>query len=125
MDEIGVVVDYFEELGYPYEEIGDLVWRVNNDLDGVDNIIVSYKHPIVMFRINLMDVPKGRKEAFFRRLLELNIGDLPHGAFGLEDGKVILVDTLEAENLDFNEFQGSIDALSFAVSAYYEELSNF
>lgn len=125
MNEIGVVVNYLEELGYPYEEVGDLVWRVNNDVDGVDNIIVSYKHPILMFRINLMEVPGKKKEAFFRRLLELNVGDLSHGAFGIEDEKVILVDTLEAENLDFNEFQSSIDALSFAVSAYYEELSRY
>lgn len=125
MEEIGAVVDYLDELGYPYEEIGDLVWRVNNDVDGVDNIIVSYNHPIIMFRINLMEVPKKKTEAFYRRLLELNIGDLPHGAFGIDNAKVVLVDTLEAANLDFNEFQSSIDALSFAVSAYYEELTQY
>lgn len=125
MAEIGVVVDYLEELGYPYEEVGDLVWRVNNDIDNVDNIVVSYNHPIVMFRINLMTVPAKNREEFFRRLLDLNVGEMTHGAFGVEGDKVILVDTLEAENLDFNEFQSSIDALSYAVSAFYDELSGY
>jgi hypothetical protein len=46
------------------------------------------------------------------------------GAYGLEDNAVVIVDSLQSENLDYNEFQASIDAIAYAVHDHYAELSN-
>jgi hypothetical protein len=59
----------------------------------------------------------------FARLLELNAIDLVHGAFGLENGEVILSDTLELENLQFSEFRASLESLTLAVVSHWQELS--
>ena len=44
------------------------------------------------------------------------------GAYGLEEDNVVIVDTLQSENLDFNEFQASLDAIAMAVREHYEEI---
>jgi hypothetical protein len=50
-----------------------------------------------------------------------------HGACALtEDGKRVLVrDTLRLENLDLNEVQGTIEALSLAMAEHAAELIAF
>ncbi len=46
-------------------------------------------------------------------------------AFGIEQENVVLIDTLQVENLDRNELQASIDSLAFTVSQYYKELKTY
>jgi hypothetical protein len=58
-------------------------------------------------------------------MLELNLTDLVHGAYALEENNVVLVDTLQTENLDLNELQASIESLAFAAVQNYEELSSY
>jgi hypothetical protein len=72
-----------------------------------------------------MDVPKNT-EGFFKRLLQMN-RTLVHGAFVLDEegAKVIFRDTLQLENLDKNELEGSINALSIALAEYAGELIEF
>ena len=50
-----------------------------------------------------------------------------HGAFAVdEDGKMVLFrDTLQLENLDLNEVDGTIEALSLALAEFAEELISF
>ena len=61
----------------------------------------------------------------FTHLLRLNGTDMIAGAYGLEDDAVVLTDSLQSENLDYNEFQASVDAIAFAVREHYEELKRF
>ena len=62
----------------------------------------------------------------FQRLLQMN-RTLVHGAFVVdEDGKMVLFrDTLRLENLDLNELEGSIEALSLALAENANELLAF
>ena len=55
-------------------------------------------------------------------LLELNATDLVHGAYGLEGDEVILVDALELQDLDYSEFQASLESLSLAVTSHVQLL---
>jgi hypothetical protein len=50
-----------------------------------------------------------------------------HGAFALdEEGTMVLFrDTLQLENLDLNEMDGTIEALSLALAEFAEELITF
>jgi hypothetical protein len=46
-----------------------------------------------------------------------------HGAFGLDSGQVLLSDTLELADLDFSEFQASLESLALALSSYRKNLA--
>jgi hypothetical protein len=72
-----------------------------------------------------MEIPSVKKEEFFETLLRLNAESLVHGAYALEGNNVILVDTLECENLDLNEFQASIDAIYMALASDYNTLKEY
>ena len=49
----------------------------------------------------------------------------PFGAFGIEGEAIVIVDALELENLDFNEFQAVLDDMSMAMSKHHTNLSRF
>jgi hypothetical protein len=66
-----------------------------------------------------------RKDALFEQLLRFNASDMVHGAYGIADGSVVLTCALRVENLDYNEFQGTIDDFSMALSKHYETLAAF
>jgi len=116
---------YLDDCGCPFEKVSEGMWRVESPENKVDNIIVSYADPVLVFRINLMKIPGQKREAFYARLLQLNATEIPHGAFGIEVELVVLSDTLQLENLDRNELQASIDSLAFTVAQYYNELKSF
>lgn len=108
-----------------FEEIGENLWIVDPDRSGSASVVVSYSPPLVVMRSALRAVPGDETErlALFGRLLELNATDLVHGAYGVEDGEVILTDALEVENLDFSEFQASLESLSIALSSHKDQLT--
>jgi hypothetical protein len=113
---------YLDDCGFPFEAVGEGLWRVESPDNNVDNIIISYEDPILLMRVKLTEIPDTNREAFYQRLLQLNATEIPHGAFGLEENNVVLIDTLQVENLDRNELQASVDSLAFTVSQYYNEL---
>lgn len=116
---------YLIEMDLPYETMSEGVWRVDNAEEDVDNIFIIHSAPIIVFRVSLMNVPKQNTEALYKTLLELNATSMLSGGYGIEDGKVIILDTLQSENLDFNEFQASVDALTLAINEHYELLVEF
>lgn len=119
------IENYFEELELPYQNVSDGVWVLDIEEQGINNLVINHEDPILLFRIKLMDVPRKNREQFFKHLLELNATDLTHGAYALEEENVVLVDTLQSENLDLNELEASIDALSFGAIQHYPELSGY
>ena len=116
---------YLDDCGCPFEVVSDGVWRVESPDNNVNNIIMSLQAPILVLRVNLMKVPTKNREAFYQRLLNLNAMEISHGAFGVENETVMLLDTLQVEHLDRNELQASIDSLGFAVAQYYPELKAY
>ncbi len=116
---------YLDDSGFSFEKVDDALWRVESPENNVDNIILSYAEPIIVFRIKLMQVPESNKESFYERLLKLNATEIPHGAFGIEGDNVVVIDTLQLENLNRNELQASVDSLAFTVTQYYNELKSY
>ena len=116
---------YLIRMEFPFEEIEDGLWVIHDEVSHVDNIVVLYDPPIVVFRVKLMEVPAQRREEFFEYLLRLNATQMVHGAYGIENNNVVLIDTLQAENLDFNEFQASVEALAMAITQDYDKLTAF
>lgn len=119
MATVETIENYLIKLGEPYEEIGENMWRIRDEYDNIDDIVVYYSDPLVIFRVKLFDLPEGSNEKLYRFMLELNAYELTHGAYAIEGNSVIIVDTLEAENLDYNEFEGSVSALALAIMEHY------
>ena len=121
------VKDYLDELELSIsseDETEELV-IIDDEDKGIKNLIIDCEDPVLVLEQVIMDVPKNT-DGFFKRLLQMN-RTLVHGAFVLdEDGtKVIFRDTLQLENLDKNELEGSINALSIALAEYAGELIEF
>ncbi len=81
--------------------------------------------PVVVFRVVVMPLPSEGREAFFKKLLELNASDLLHGAYAIEGEDVVIVDTLEYDTMDLGEFQASLDAIGLALVQHYSVLSEY
>jgi len=92
---------------------------------GINNLVIDCEEPLLVFEQMILDVPANPGDMFCR-LLQMN-RTLVHGAFALtEDGKRVLFrDTLCLENLDLNEVQGTIEALSLAMAEHATELIAF
>lgn len=93
--------------------------------NGISNLIIDCEPPILVLEQPILLTPKEPNQ-LFKRLLQMN-NDLVHGAFVLsQDEKLILWrDTLQLENLDLNELEGSIQALSLALAEHAAELLQF
>jgi len=90
-------------------------------------VLVNFAPPVVILRVAVMSLPAGtpRQAELCRQLLEYNARDLVHGAYGLEGDRIVLVDTLELENLDFNEFEASFDSLTLALATHLGALAPY
>jgi len=112
---------YLIQIEHPHETIKEDMWIVRD----AANIVITYAPPLVVCRTKLMEVPQQDGEAFFRLRLELNATQMTHGAYGIENDSIVLIDTLEVENLDFNEFQATLDSFSLAIAQDYQKLKSF
>ncbi len=125
MKEKGDLERYLLERGQPYEEGGDGIYGLHDEADQVVNIVVTWAPPLVIFRVKLMDLPEGDNAALMRKLLELNANDMVAGAYGLEGNSLVVVDSLQSENMDYNEFQASIESLAMSITVHFPILKVF
>jgi hypothetical protein len=74
----------------------------------------------------LFDLKHDSDGAISKQLLQKN-RDIVHGAFVLDETgeKVIFRDTLQIENLDLNEIEGSLTSLSLLLSEFTDEIISF
>ncbi len=121
------VKEYLEELGYAIqqEDPKEELVIINDEDQGIYNLIIDCEDPILVLEQVIMETP-GEQGDFFKRLLQMN-RTLIHGAFVLDEAgkKVIFRDTLQLENLDRNELEGSINALSLALAENARDLLSF
>jgi len=115
------IENHLIQMGQAFETIEDGMWVLRDP----PNIVITYRPPLVIFRSKLMEIPHKNREEFYKCLLTLNASEMVHGAYALEDSNVVIVDTLEAENLNFNEFEASVEAIVLAVSQDYQKLKPF
>lgn len=116
------IESYLLKIGMPFELLGPDMWNIKAEHE---NLVISIAGSIVVFRTKVMDVPKANRERLFETLLRLNTTDMVHGAFGIEADAIVIVNALELENLDFNEFSAVVDDFQMAVSKHYPTLSKF
>lgn len=121
------VKNYITELGYAisYENEEDKVFVINNEEEGILNLVIGCAEPILIIEQYLFEISKG-SEQIYKELLQKN-RDIIHGAFVLDETgtKVIFRDTLQIENLDINELEGTFNSLALLLSEYSDKIIEF
>lgn len=120
------IKNYLLELEYDIvsENEQEAVFIINKEEEGISNVLVACNEPILIIESHLFNLKEEKCEVL-KRLLQIN-RDIVHGAFSLDDtgSKVIFRDTLQLENLDLNELEGSLYSLILVLSEYRNELIN-
>lgn len=108
------------------EDKENVMFVVSKYNDGILNLIIYCQHPILVLEQHIMSIPENNKEFIFLRLLQMN-RCLIQGAFVIDDKalNIIFRDTLQIENLDSNELEGSIRSLVMGLVEFGDELISF
>jgi hypothetical protein len=124
-EDIESFLDRLDSGSAEVEELEAGIWMVRT-VAGAE-VLVQFAPPVVILRVGVMPLPAGvKKQAeLFRALLSYNARELVYGAYGLDGDRVVLVDTLELENLDFKEFEASFDSLTLALATHLGALAPY
>ncbi len=111
------VKGYLLELGHnivkEFPEEGMFV--ISNPDHAIDNMVIDCEEDLLLIEQKILEV-KVNDPQLFKQLLQANRG-LIFGAFALDEtGENLLYrDTLELDNLDLNELEGSLTALTMGL----------
>jgi hypothetical protein len=119
------IEQYLIDLMYSYREIDKNIWLVDDPERNLAGVAVMYDDPVVVFRVVLMDAPENNRLELFTKLLELNASDIVHGAYALENNRIVLVNTLDYATMDYGEFRSTLDSFSLALVQHYPILSSY
>lgn len=113
--------------GATHKEVENGLWLVRPGGAFDFEVVVTHNPPVLLFRVNVMPVPKGDAElaTLSRRLLELNATDLLHGSYGIDGDVVVLTEALELVHLDFEEFLASFESMTLSLTSHLRELAAF
>lgn len=121
------VKSYLIELGHniSFQDEDNQLLVITDERSGIYNLVFGCADPILIMEQNIFDI-NPNNTTVFKELLKKN-RDIVHGAFVLNESgdKVIFRDTLQLENLDLNELEGSINSLGLLLSEYSSELIKF
>ena len=118
------VKDYLLELDFSIiqEDEGEGVFWVESEDAAISNLVIGVADPILIMEQLICEIGEPSEE-IYKNLLVKN-RDIIHGAFALDETGMNLLfrDTLQLENLDLNELEGSLNSLSLLLSEYMDEL---
>lgn len=122
-----IIKDYLIELNFSitHEDKNSGIIMIQKESEGIKNLILGVANPILIMEQYIFKI-NNPSDVIFKQLLQKN-RDIVHGAFVLDETgqKVIFRDTLQLENLDLNELEGSINSLSLLLSEYSESILEF
>ncbi len=114
---------YLIRLDADFEEVDDGMFLVRTENGGAP-IVVHHSDPVLVVRMKVMDLPADSDGLgdLYETLLILNATDVIHGAYGIEEGELILSDTLQLGNLDFDELRASLESVQLAASSHLSRI---
>ena len=120
------IEDFIMRSGIPATEAAPGTWLLQDEAWGGAQIVVQHTDPLLVFRCKLFDLPEMAVDAeatLYRRMLQLNATDMVQGAYAIEGTAVVVVEVLQAENLDENEFLAAVDSLTLAIVEHHDDLA--
>lgn len=122
-----IVREYLTELEYTIlkEEKAEELFVVEKPDSGITNLIIDCEDPILVIEGILFEI-KDKNPELYEVLLKKN-REIIHGAFVLDESgtKVFFRDTLQLENLDLNELEGTLNSLELLLSEFALEIINY
>jgi hypothetical protein len=115
---------FLTTLDLQYEPAGESAWFIRDPERGLPGVLVFFEESLVSIQTRIGTVPDDKRAELFEELLRLN-ADTVHGAYALRDKEVLLLDTLEAETLNYEEFRASLDAVGLTLAQHREPLARF
>ncbi len=126
-DNFKMVKGYIYELGYDIssENEEDEIVVIDSESKGIKGLIFDCEAPILIIEQFILKLIRDDKD-IYKKLLQMN-RNIVHGAFVLDEegASVIFRDTLQIENLDLNELEGTINSLSLALAENASDLIEF
>ncbi len=128
-DATEMVNDYVRQFGEavkveldPLDEDGYTEIRRGSATVGIN---VLEEHGILLFLSRIMTVPKDEREAFYRRLLELNFLVTSDGAFAIDRDKdaVYLRALRRLSGLDYEEFEDMLHTIATIADEWDDRLA--
>lgn len=120
MEYFDKVKDYLIELEYEIvlEDKEEYLFIVDKEDKGIKNLILDCEDEILIMEQHLFNLSSPQPEVY-KELLQKNT-EIIHGAFAIDEtgSRVVFRDTLQLENLDLNEIEGSMNSLAFLLSEY-------
>ncbi|MCS6833394.1 MAG: YbjN domain-containing protein [Flammeovirgaceae bacterium] len=121
------VKSYLRELEYDivHEDPKEELVLVDKPSNGIVNLMIDCEDPILVIEQHIFDIKKDSLE-MYKSLLKKN-REIVHGAFAIDaEGKRLLFrDTLQLENLDLNELEGTLNSLALLLAEFHEDLLKF
>jgi hypothetical protein len=113
---------YLIRMDLDFDEVDEGMYLVQAANDGPP-VVLHHSPPLLVVRLKIMDLPEdGDLLDLYAHLLTWNATDVVHGAYGIEEGDLIITDTLELETLDFPELQASLESLQMAASSHLDRI---
>jgi hypothetical protein len=123
-----LVKDYVLQLGFAIErEIPEEeIVIINDEERGISRLVIDCEDTVLVLEQLIVGLPVEAPAALYRRLLQMN-RELVFGAFVLnEEANALLYrNTLALDNLDLNELESTINALSLGLAENGDELLSF
>ena len=119
------IEQYLIDLMITYQQVDNNLWLLDDEERSLQGVVVMQADPMVVIEAEIMSVPKKNLLELYTKLLELNASDVIHGAYALENNKIVLIDTLHYETMDYEDFRAVLDSFSLALTEHYPILSNF
>ncbi len=112
---VGVDLDPLDEDGYTDVRRGSATVGIN----------VLEDHGILLFLSRIMEVPRDGREAFYRRLLELNFLVTSDGAFAIDKDRdaVYLRALRRLSGLDYEEFEDLLHTIASVADEWDDRLA--
>lgn len=114
---------YLIRMDADFEEVDEGMFVVRTENGGAP-IVVHHSEPVLLIRMKVMDLSANSDAlcGLYETLLKLNATDMVHGAYGIEEGELIISDTLQLGSLDFEELQASLESVQLAASSHLSDI---
>ena len=122
-DEMTKVQNYLNELNVVVSKVDtdETLFVVDDKEKGFSNLFIDVENPLVVVQQVLGKMKDVESSKDLKKLMEAN-STLVHGAFCLSDDVVMFRDTLDVQNLDRNELESTLNALSLAMVEHSKTL---
>ncbi|MDR0323433.1 MAG: YbjN domain-containing protein [Treponema sp.] len=117
------IEQYLIDLMLTYQQIDSNLWLLDDEEHSLQGVAIMQAEPLIIIRAEIMDIPKNNLLELYAKLLELNATDVIHGAYAIDSNKIVLVDSLQINSMDFADFRATLDSFSLALTQHYPVLS--